>query len=191
MNGIPSGNDCYIAIENGHGNSEFSQIQHGDFPQFFVCLPEGIHSLLTNIDRYYIFDDSADWSPLVSLWECRLSSWACSFTRVLVAATCQVISRKYGHNMVQSPGCPKTIKHIMTYLPHAVQLPRRSQCFPSWNWVPPKKDAEVGVYPNDFLGEFTKNFIFSWGHDRFCFEGHDRNDTRPCHNLGLIRERAC
>ena len=34
--------------------SEFSQIQHGDFPQFFVCLPEGIHSLLTNIDRYYI-----------------------------------------------------------------------------------------------------------------------------------------
>ena len=60
MNGIPSGNDCYIAIENGHGNSEFSQIQHGDFPQFFVCLPEGIHSLLTNIDRYYIFDDSDD-----------------------------------------------------------------------------------------------------------------------------------
>ena len=60
----------------------------------------------------YIFDDSDDWSPLVSLWECRLSSWACSFTRVLVAATCQVISRKYGHNMVQSPGCPKTIKHI-------------------------------------------------------------------------------
>ena len=51
-------------------------------------------------------------------------------------------------------------RRLNTYLPHVVQLPRRSQCFPSWNWVPPKKDAEVGVYPNDFLGEFTKTLFF-------------------------------
>ena len=48
---LHAGNDCYIAIENGHRNSGFSHwkwwfivdfpIEHGDFPRQNVSLPEG------------------------------------------------------------------------------------------------------------------------------------------------------
>ena len=34
------------AFENGHRNSEFSHEKWWIFPEFFVCLPEGIESIL-------------------------------------------------------------------------------------------------------------------------------------------------
>ena len=30
-----------IAIEHGHRNSGFTELENGDFSSFFVCLPEG------------------------------------------------------------------------------------------------------------------------------------------------------
>ena len=36
-------------LENCHWNSGFTQLENGDFPLFFVCLPEGIHNISTYV----------------------------------------------------------------------------------------------------------------------------------------------
>ena len=38
---FPSGHDCYIAIEHGPVEIVSFPIEHGDFPEFVACLPEG------------------------------------------------------------------------------------------------------------------------------------------------------
>ena len=42
------GNDCYIAIENGHRNSEDSHKKHGDFPHNYISSGKRLHNELEN-----------------------------------------------------------------------------------------------------------------------------------------------
>ena len=48
INMIPSGNDCYIAIEHCHRNIVDLPIEHGDFPVRYVNLPGRVIYLIKN-----------------------------------------------------------------------------------------------------------------------------------------------
>ena len=60
---VPSGNDCYIAIEHGPVETASRSIEDGDVPLLCKRLPEGIAGEIQFIPEPYFFLVLELWDP--------------------------------------------------------------------------------------------------------------------------------